>query len=105
MDACNSFVGTIAYMIPKRINIDLDHRKYDGYAGDIWSLGVSILEFYLGIFSFAVGREGDLGNLMRAICTLDPPKSLATPSRELRDFIPCCLHRDPTKRLVVGILL
>uniref|UniRef100_A0A251SZV1 Putative death-associated protein kinase 1 n=1 Tax=Helianthus annuus TaxID=4232 RepID=A0A251SZV1_HELAN len=40
--------GTIAYMSPERINTDLNHGKYDGYAGDIWSFGVSILEFYLG---------------------------------------------------------
>ncbi|KAL2501902.1 Mitogen-activated protein kinase kinase 5 [Forsythia ovata] len=35
MDACNSSVGTIAYMSPERINTDLNHGKYDGYAGDI----------------------------------------------------------------------
>ncbi|KAL2516520.1 Mitogen-activated protein kinase kinase 4 [Forsythia ovata] len=48
MDAYNSSVGTIAYMSPERINTYLNQGKYDGYAGDIWSLGVSILEFYLG---------------------------------------------------------
>ncbi|KAL2488170.1 Mitogen-activated protein kinase kinase 5 [Forsythia ovata] len=35
MDACNSPVGTIAYMSPERINTDLNHGKYDGYAGNI----------------------------------------------------------------------
>ncbi|KAJ0865409.1 putative mitogen-activated protein kinase kinase STE-STE7 family [Helianthus annuus] len=39
MDPCNSSVGTIAYMSPERINTDLNHGKYDGYAGDIWSFG------------------------------------------------------------------
>ncbi|KAG2314059.1 hypothetical protein Bca52824_017181 [Brassica carinata] len=48
MDPCNSSVGTIAYMSPERINTDLNQGRYDGYAGDIWSLGVSILEFFLG---------------------------------------------------------
>ncbi|CAD6254180.1 unnamed protein product [Miscanthus lutarioriparius] len=44
MDPSNSSVGTIAYMSPERINTDLNDGSY---AGDIWSFGLSILEFYL----------------------------------------------------------
>ncbi|KAL6334388.1 hypothetical protein AAG906_014966 [Vitis piasezkii] len=58
MDPCNSSVGTIAYMSPERINTDLNHGRYDGYAGDIWSLGVSILEFYLGRFRLLSAGKG-----------------------------------------------
>ncbi|KAL2516528.1 Mitogen-activated protein kinase kinase 4 [Forsythia ovata] len=105
MDACNSSVGTIAYMSPERINTDLNHGKYDGYAGDIWSLGVSILEFYLGRFPFAVGRGGDWASLMIAICMSDPPQAPATASREFKDFIFCCLQRDPAKRWTASKLL
>ncbi|KAI3690004.1 hypothetical protein L2E82_47978 [Cichorium intybus] len=47
---CNYSVGKIAYMSPKRINTDLNHRKEDGYAGDIWSMGVSTLELYTGFY-------------------------------------------------------
>ncbi|URE00076.1 mitogen-activated protein kinase kinase [Musa troglodytarum] len=43
MDPCDSPVGTIACMSPERIDIDLDHRACDGYAGNIWSFGLSIL--------------------------------------------------------------
>ncbi|CAK9181946.1 unnamed protein product [Ilex paraguariensis] len=69
MDACNSSVGTIAYMSLERINTDLNHGKYDGFARDIWSLGVSILEFYLGRFPFAVGRQGeDRYGLVELVC-------------------------------------
>ncbi|KAI3814848.1 hypothetical protein L1987_14494 [Smallanthus sonchifolius] len=65
MDSCNSsVVGTIAYMSPDRINTDLNKGKYDGYAGDIWSFGASVLEFYLGRLPFAVGREGDWASLL-----------------------------------------
>ncbi|KAL2485711.1 Protein kinase domain-containing protein [Abeliophyllum distichum] len=46
MGDCNSFVGTVAYMRRESINTDLNHGKYDGYAGNKWSLGVSILQFY-----------------------------------------------------------
>ncbi|KAG6428788.1 hypothetical protein SASPL_106825 [Salvia splendens] len=105
MDPCNSSVGTIAYMSPERINTDLNHGQYDGYAGDIWSLGVSVLEFYLGKFPFAVGRQGDWASLMCAICLSQPPEAPLSASREFRDFISCCLQRDPAKRLSAAQLL
>ncbi|KAM7476156.1 hypothetical protein LguiB_023399 [Lonicera macranthoides] len=105
MDPCNSSVGTIAYMSPERINTDLNHGKYDGYAGDIWSLGVSILEFYLGKFPFAVGRQGDWASLMCAICMSQPPQAPPTASREFRDFIACCLQMDPARRWTAAQLL
>ncbi|KAL8189403.1 hypothetical protein R6Q57_028969 [Mikania cordata] len=105
MDPCNSSVGTIAYMSPERINTDLNHGAYDGFAGDIWSFGVSILEFYLGRFPFAVGRQGDWASLMCAICMSKPPEAPATASSEFRDFISCCLQRDPTRRWTAAKLL
>ncbi|XP_010545618.1 PREDICTED: mitogen-activated protein kinase kinase 4 [Tarenaya hassleriana] len=98
MDPCNSSVGTIAYMSPERINTDLNHGQYDGYAGDIWSLGVSILEFYLGRFPFAVSRQGDWASLMCAICMSQPPEAPPSASVEFRYFISCCLQREPAKR-------
>ncbi|KAL1166721.1 hypothetical protein V6Z11_A06G215700 [Gossypium hirsutum] len=119
MHPCNSSVGTIAYMSPERINTDLNQGQYDGYAGDIWSLGVSILEFYLGRFPFAVGRQGDWASLMCAICIRDrkrdrdrnlnpwsqPPEAPPTASHEFRHFISCCLQKDPTRRLTAAQLL
>ncbi|KAJ0229842.1 Mitogen-activated protein kinase kinase 5 [Hirschfeldia incana] len=98
MDPCNSSVGTIAYMSPERINTDLNHGRYNGYAGDVWSLGVSILEFYLGRFPFAVSRQGDWASLMCAICMSQPPEAPATASEEFRHFVACCLQSDPQKR-------
>ncbi|CAH9137486.1 unnamed protein product [Cuscuta epithymum] len=105
MDPCNSSVGTIAYMSPERINTDLNHGQYNGYAGDIWSLGVSILEFYLGRFPFNVGRQGDWASLMCAICMSRPPEAPPTASREFRNFIALCLQRDPDKRWTAVQLL
>ncbi|KAJ4887059.1 Mitogen-activated protein kinase kinase 5 [Raphanus sativus] len=98
MDPCNSSVGTIAYMSPERINTDLNHGRYNGYAGDVWSLGVSILEFYLGRFPLAVSRQGDWASLMCAICMSQPPEAPATASEEFRHFVSCCLQSDPPKR-------
>ncbi|KAK0599512.1 hypothetical protein LWI29_005933 [Acer saccharum] len=105
MDNCNSSVGTIAYMNPERINTDLNHGRYDGYLGDIWSLGVGILEFYLGRFPFAVSRQGDLASLMCAICMTQPPEAPPTASREFRDFISCCLQIEPHRRWTATKLL
>lgn len=105
MDPCNSAVGTIAYMSPERINTDLNHGVYDGYAGDIWSLGVSILEFYLGRFPFAVGRQGDWASLMVAICISAPPEAPHNASREFKNFIGCCLQKDPARRWTAAQLL
>ncbi|XP_042508758.1 mitogen-activated protein kinase kinase 5-like [Macadamia integrifolia] len=105
MDPCNSSVGTIAYMSPERINTDLNHGVYDGYAGDIWSFGVSILEFYLGRFPFNVGRQGDWASLMVAICISQPPEAPITASREFREFISCCLQREPARRWTAAQLL
>lgn len=105
MDPCNSSVGTIAYMSPERINTDLNHGQYDGYAGDIWSFGVSILEFYMGRFPFAVGRQGDWASLMCAICMSQPPEAPYTASRDFRDFIACCLQREPGRRWNASQLL
>ncbi|KAL9224792.1 hypothetical protein vseg_000795 [Gypsophila vaccaria] len=105
MDPCNSSVGTIAYMSPERINTDLNQGMYNGYAGDIWSFGVSILEFYMGRFPFNVGRQGDWASLMCAICMNPPPEAPPTASREFRDFISCCLQREPRKRWTAPQLL
>ncbi|XP_056867319.1 mitogen-activated protein kinase kinase 5-like [Raphanus sativus] len=98
MDPCNSSVGTVAYMSPERIDTDQNDGRYDGCAGDIWSLGVSILEFYLGRFPFAVSRDSDLASLLCAIAMSQPPEAPATASEEFRHFISCCLQKDPPKR-------
>lgn len=105
MDPCNSSVGTIAYMSPERINTDINDGQYDAYAGDIWSLGVSILEFYMGRFPFAVGRQGDWASLMCAICMSQPPEAPPTASMEFKDFISHCLQRDPSRRWTATRLL
>ncbi|KAJ8756284.1 hypothetical protein K2173_025096 [Erythroxylum novogranatense] len=105
MDPCNSSVGTIAYMSPERINTDLNHGQYDGCAGDVWSLGVSILEFYLGRFPFAVSRQADWASLMCAICMSQPPEAPHTASNEFTDFIGRCLQREPGRRWTASQLL
>nr|GEY59727.1 mitogen-activated protein kinase kinase 5-like [Tanacetum cinerariifolium] len=38
MDRCTSPVGTMGYMSPERIKTNINKGKYDGFAGDIWSV-------------------------------------------------------------------
>ncbi|TVU39602.1 hypothetical protein EJB05_13029, partial [Eragrostis curvula] len=105
LDPSSSFsIGTIAYMSPERINTDLNDG---GYAGDIWSFGISILELYLGRLPFgeSFGKEGDWAALMCAICYSDPPEPPPTASREFRGFISCCLQKNPAKRPTAAWLL
>ncbi|XP_031480828.1 mitogen-activated protein kinase kinase 5-like [Nymphaea colorata] len=104
MDPCRSSVGTIAYMSPERINTDLNEGNYDGSAGDIWSLGLSILECYLGRFPLAV-RQTDWATLMNAICCAPPPEAPPEASPEFRDFIRRCLQTEPTQRWSASKLL
>ncbi|GJT03619.1 mitogen-activated protein kinase kinase 5-like protein [Tanacetum coccineum] len=86
-DHCTSPVGTMGYMSPERIKTDINKGKYDGCAGDIWSVGVSILEFYIGKFPFPVGRQESWAGLMYAICMTDPPQAPSTASTEFQDFM------------------
>ncbi|KAL6599963.1 hypothetical protein ACP70R_045614 [Stipagrostis hirtigluma subsp. patula] len=107
VDPCSTSVGTFAYMSPERINTDLNDGAYDGYAGDIWSFGLSILELYLGRFPYGdkLVKQGDWAALMCAICYSDPPEPPPTASTEFRGFISCCLHKNPAERLTAAQLL
>nr|AFK24466.1 mitogen-activated protein kinase kinase 4 [Oryza sativa Indica Group] len=107
MDPCNSSVGTIAYMSPERINTDLNDGAYDGYAGDIWSFGLSILEFYMGRFPLGenLGKQGDWAALMCAICYSDSPAPPPNASPEFKSFISCCLQKNPARRPSAAQLL
>ncbi|GJX66436.1 mitogen-activated protein kinase kinase 5-like protein [Tanacetum coccineum] len=66
-DHCTSPVGTMGYMSPERIKTNINKGKYDGCAGDIWSVGVSILEFYIGKFPFPIdpARRWTAAQLLR----------------------------------------
>ncbi|OIT29645.1 PREDICTED: mitogen-activated protein kinase kinase 5-like [Nicotiana attenuata] len=99
-------VGSISYMSPERINTDLNTGQQNiyiyRYAEDIWGLGLSILELYLGKFPFS-GRNW--WSVMTAICMSQPPEAPSTASPEFRDFIASCLQRDPSRRWTVEQLL
>lgn len=68
-------------------------KSLDGFAGDVWSLGLSILGLYLGSYS----DDGENP------CFVPEIPSIA--SAEFRDFISCCLQRDPAKKWTADHLL
>ncbi|GLJ46616.1 hypothetical protein SUGI_0982220 [Cryptomeria japonica] len=106
LDPCNTYVGTCAYMSPERFDPDSYGGRYDGYAGDIWSLGLSLLECFTGHFPFlAPGQKADWPTLMCAICYGDPPSPPASASADFQNFIRCCLHKDARKRWTAAQLL
>ncbi|XP_027066702.1 putative disease resistance protein RGA4 [Coffea arabica] len=78
------------HLHPERAN------SLDGFAGDLWSLGLCILELYLG--SFPLDTEISALKLSH-IC------DLSTASAEFRDFISCCLQKDMAKRWTAEQLL
>ncbi|GLJ12306.1 hypothetical protein SUGI_0188390 [Cryptomeria japonica] len=103
---CNSYVGTCAYMSPERFDPQSYGGRYNGYAGDIWSLGLTLLECYVGHFPFvAAGEQPDWPALMCAICFGEPPSAPASASAEFQSFIRCCLQKDAGKRWTASQLL
>lgn len=106
LDACNSYVGTCAYMSPERFDPETYGGNYNGYAGDIWSLGLTLLELYLGHFPFLQpGQRPDWATLMCAICFGDPPSLPDGVSEEFRSFIECCLQKESSTRWTASQLL
>ncbi|KAF6150010.1 hypothetical protein GIB67_036165 [Kingdonia uniflora] len=106
LDPCDSYVGTCAYMSPERFDPDTYGANYNGYAGDIWSLGLTLLELFMGHFPFSPpGQKVDWATLMCAICFGDTPSLPENASPEFTDFINCCLQKDSIKRWTVLQLL
>lgn len=106
LDACNSYVGTCAYMSPERFDPDTHGANYNGYAGDIWSLGLTLMELYMGHYPFLPsGQRPDWATLMCAICFGEPPCLPAGVSSEFRSFLECCLQKDSGERWTASELL
>ncbi|GLT80584.1 hypothetical protein SLA2020_520170 [Shorea laevis] len=103
-DAC---MGTCAYMSPERIDPERwDGDNADGFAGDIWSLGVVVLECFVGHYPLiGIGEKPDWAALMCAICFAERLEMPETASPELRSFARRCLERDWRKRGTVVELL
>ncbi|KAK3406106.1 hypothetical protein EUGRSUZ_K02287 [Eucalyptus grandis] len=106
LEACDSYVGTCAYMSPERFDPDSNGGSYNGYAGDVWGLGLTLLELYLGYFPFLdPGQRPDWASLVCAICFGEIPSLPERASGEFRSFVECCLQKESGKRWTVSQLL
>ncbi|BFG14537.1 mitogen-activated protein kinase kinase 9 [Prunus yedoensis var. nudiflora] len=105
-DVCNSYVGTCAYLSPERFDPDTYGGNYSGYAGDIWSVGLTLMELYMGHFPLLPpGQKPDWATLMCAICFGEPPSLPEGVSEEFRSFMECCLQKESEKRWTAAQLL
>ena len=95
-----TIVGTFKYMSPERIL----GRDYS-YGGDIWSLGLMIIECATGKYPFA--EANSMIEMAQTVTEADPPG--LTPkedfSVEFHEFVDRCMHKNPDRRETVFELL
>ncbi|PRW57164.1 mitogen-activated kinase kinase 3 [Chlorella sorokiniana] len=98
---CHTFLGTVTYMSPERIN----GQPYS-FPADIWALGLTLLECATGKYPYDAsgGTIQLMIQLMEEECPL-PPEEEGQLSPELRDFVAQCMRRDPWARPTAEQLL
>lgn len=101
LEQAQSYIGTISYMAPERI----ENRSYS-FKSDIWSLGMIVYQCTLGKFPY----PGDTDNItywdLKAYLQNDIPINLPEGySRGCYDFISSCLKIDQSKRAAVEDLV
>lgn len=114
--SAHSFIGTVTYMSPER----LKGESYS-YAGDIWSLGITVAELALGSHPYAQLTSGANGEsteakfwvLMQHLNNSDAPAiDLAVSGQNAAgfnplfvDFVQKCLLKEPEQRPTAAALL
>ncbi|CAN6217382.1 unnamed protein product [Urochloa humidicola] len=97
--------GTHCYFSPERFVPGAHAGPHGAMAADVWGLGVTVLELFLGWFVVSP-KLSDAG-LELLICHSGPlrvPEEVEA-SAELRDFVAACLQREPAWRATVPQLL
>ncbi|KAJ0989932.1 hypothetical protein J5N97_008288 [Dioscorea zingiberensis] len=94
--------GTCAYMSPERMDSEGFGGGGDGGGcpGDVWALGVVLLECRVGRFPLvAAGEQPNWATLMCAACFGEPtPEVPEAASAEFRSFVGRCLEKDWRRR-------
>ncbi|KAJ4839131.1 hypothetical protein Tsubulata_042717 [Turnera subulata] len=106
-DAYEAYMGTCAYMSPERFDPEgWGGDNPDGFAGDVWSLGVVVLECLVGHYPLIrYGEKPDWAALVCAICFGERLEMPENASPEFRNFVRRCLEKDWRKRGTVEELL
>lgn len=109
LGACDGGMGTCAYMSPERVDPerwDGEDDENGGYAGDVWSVGVVVLECLVGRYPLiGSGEKPDWAALICAICFGEGLEIPANASPEFESFVRKCLEKDWKKRGCVDELL
>ena len=93
----STFAGTAHYMAPEVVKGKYDHRA------DIWSVGITIMEMYMGKPPAADMPQTDV--LVHKIRGAPPTLASSGASTALKKLVSECLQVDPAKRPTVeGIL-
>ncbi|KAF6991881.1 hypothetical protein CFC21_008930 [Triticum aestivum] len=97
-------VGTTAYMSPERFAPNAHARQRGACAADVWSLGATVLELYLGHRPVLPAERAPSWKMFKeAICYGEQPavpESTAA-SAELRGFMAACVQKDRRRRATV----
>ncbi|PKA65275.1 Mitogen-activated protein kinase kinase kinase ANP1 [Apostasia shenzhenica] len=97
--ADGSVMGTPAYMAP-----EVARGEEQGIAGDIWSLGCTVLEMVTGKSPWPEIAD-PVATIHRVGFSSDVPALPELVSDEAKDFISKCLRRDPSERWTAEELL
>ncbi|KAF7851051.1 hypothetical protein BT93_L4674 [Corymbia citriodora subsp. variegata] len=97
--------GTPMFMAPEAAR-----GEEQGFAGDAWAVGCTVVEMATGKSPWQAGADADaaadpVSVLYRIACSGESPAIPGCLSAEARDFVSKCLRRDPRKRWTVGQLL
>lgn len=95
----NTFVGTSTYMSPERIQGAAYSVK-----GDVWSLGLMLVELATGKFPFGSGAMGVL-DLLQLIVREPAPTLDSRVFPTLSEMVIQCLKKDPKERASLTELL
>ncbi|KAF5830666.1 kinase-like domain-containing protein [Dunaliella salina] len=96
---CNTFLGTVTYMSPERIN----NEQYS-FSADIWSLGLVLIECATGKYPY----DASVGPLQLMIQVLNDDLPLPegpNVSPQFKDFLAQCLRKNPYERPTAEQLL
>jgi mitogen-activated protein kinase kinase 9 len=100
--------GTKMYYGPERFAPKASAEPIGAMKADVWGIGVTILELFLGRLSLVPGVEKPSAEeLKKAICYGEPPSvpEDEEASAELRAFLAACLQKKPARRAMAVQLL
>ncbi|KAL6615558.1 hypothetical protein ACP70R_037828 [Stipagrostis hirtigluma subsp. patula] len=100
-------VGSLLHLSPERLQPNAHAGPRGAMAADVWGLGVTLLELFLGRCPILrPGERASYEKVREAICDGEPPSvpESTAASAALRGFVAACLQKDPRRRATVAQL-